>query len=398
MADNNPEAVPFESTRRGVPSAEDIHLRKKRRTSLRRQITNACKQIAATVNDHGSRGAIKGLMAHLKQIQHESGIVHTDLLTVEPDDEEIDAQEETHLTYMKAIGEAFEEAELYLYSREDDADSVAPINTPEEAERFLNALTLLDGDHHSPVSHQRPVRPPISGMDLRDPFRETGHSKPPGVTTPPVLDTSSAPDEWIDHYCQGCLPPVVPSRSSRSSVSVDLEVYQGRTLDWFVWIDIFKTLVHDTPKSPAEKLAILKRFLRGDCLNAIQGLGGGEAAYMEALVRLKQSCGRRDVMRSAHIQAINKLEFKQDPTTFKRYAERIQSRFFDLTRIGETSTADLIERVCQRLPPPPPLIESLGTRERKERWIIGASMISASGLADALTSTRMPTPSRQNRL
>ena len=349
MADNNPEAVPFESTRRGVPSAEDIHLRKKRRTLLRRQITNACKQIAATVNDHGSRGAIRGLMAHLKQIQHESGIVHTDLLTVEPDDEEVDAQEETHLTYMKAIGEAFEKAELYLYSRKDDADSVAPINTPEEAERVLNALTLQDGDHHSSVSHQRPVQPPISG--LRDPFRETGHTIPPGVTTPPVLDTSSAPDEWIDHYCHGCLPPVVPSRSSRSSVSVDLEVYHGRTLDWFVWIDIFKALVHDTPKSPAEKLAILKRFLRGDCLNAIQGLGGGEAAYMEALVRLKQSCGRRDVMRSAHIQAINKLEFKQDPASFKRYAERIQSHFFDLTRIGETSTADLIERICQRLPP-----------------------------------------------
>ena len=188
-------------------------------------------------------------------------------------------------------------------------------------------------------------------MGLQDPFRETGHTIPPGVTTPPVLDTSNAPDEWIDHYCRGCLPPVVPSRSSRSSVSVDLEVYHGRTLDWFVWIDIFKALVHDTPKSPAEKLAILKRFLRGDCLDAIQGLGGGEAAYMEALVRLKQFCGRRDVMRSAHIQAINKLEFKQDPTSFKRYAERIQSHFFDLTRIGETSTADLIERVCQRLPP-----------------------------------------------
>jgi hypothetical protein len=123
-------------------------------------------------------------------------------------------------------------------------------------------------------------------------------------------------------------------------------VYHGRTLDWFVWIDIFKALVHDTPKSPAEKLAVLKRYIRGD---AIHGLGGGEAAYMEALVCLKQSCGRRDVMRSAHIQAINQLDFKQDPTSFKRYAERIQTHFFDLTRIGETSAGDLIEKVCLRL-------------------------------------------------
>jgi hypothetical protein len=87
----------------------------------------------------------------------------------------------------------------------------------------------------------------------------------------------------------------------------------------------------------------------GDSLDAIHGLGGGEAAYMEALVRLKQSCGRRDVMRSSHIQAINQLDFKQDPTSFKRYAERIRTHFFDLTRSGETSAADLIEKVCLRL-------------------------------------------------
>lgn len=70
---------------------------------------------------------------------------------------------------------------------------------------------------------------------------------------------------------------------------------------------------------------------------------------MEALTRLKQFCGRQDVMRSTHIHAINQLDFKQDPTSFKRYAEQIQTHFFDLTRIGETSAADLIEKVCQRL-------------------------------------------------
>ena len=368
------EPAPVEPTRKGMPSAEEITLRKKRRTLLRRQITNACKQILTVVNDHGSRGALKGVMAHLKHIHHEIGIIHTDLLTIETDDQEVDTQEETHFNYMKAVGEAYEKAEAYLLSRRDEADSVAPINIPdegarrraeeleaaqkradetraeaEEAERLLKALTLQDDDHHSSVSHQRPVPPPIPGGRPRDPLQKTGHTMPPGVTTPPLLDTFSAPDEWIDHYCHGALPPVVSSRSSRSSVSVDLEVYQGRTLDWFGWIDIFKALVHDTPKSPAEKLAVLKRYIRGDSLDAIHGLGGGEDAYKEALVRLKQSCGRRDVMRSAHIQAINQLDFKQDPTSFKRYAERIRTHFFDLTRIGETSAADLIEKVCLRL-------------------------------------------------
>lgn len=129
------EPAPVEPTRKGMPSAEEITLRKKRRTLLRRQITNACKQILTVVNDHGSRGALKGLMAHLKHIHHEIGIIHTDLLTIETDDQEVDTQEETHFNYMKAVGEAYEKAEAYLLSRMDEADSVAPINIPDEGAR-----------------------------------------------------------------------------------------------------------------------------------------------------------------------------------------------------------------------------------------------------------------------
>jgi hypothetical protein len=69
-----------------------------------------------------------------------------------------------------------------------------------EPKRVLNALTLQYDDHHSSVSHQRLVQPPITGMGPRDPLRETGHTMPPGVTTPPLLDASSAPDEWIHMY------------------------------------------------------------------------------------------------------------------------------------------------------------------------------------------------------
>ncbi|KAK4017895.1 hypothetical protein OUZ56_033877 [Daphnia magna] len=296
MADKDPEDVPVGSARRRMPSAEEIHIRKKRRTLLRRQITTACKQIMAAVNDRGSRGALKGLMAHLKHIHHEIGVVHTDLLTVEPNDEEVDTQEEIHCTYMKAVGEAFEKAELYLYTRKDEADSVAPINIPDEgfrrraegletakkrvdearaeaekAERVLNALTLQDEDHHSSVSHQRPVQPPDAGMGPQDTLRKTGLAIPPGVRTPPLLDASSVPDEWIDHYSRSSLPPVVSSRSSRSSVSVDLEA-----------------LVHDTPKSPAEKLAVLKRYKRGDCLDA------GYQAYFGGLFQAKSKADKRN--------------------------------------------------------------------------------------------------------
>jgi hypothetical protein len=54
-------------------------------------------------------------------------------------------------------------------------------------------------------------------------------------------------------------------------------------------------------------------------------------------------------MRAAHHQAIQKLETKQDPASFKRFAERIRTHLFDLSRIGETGTTDLIERICLKL-------------------------------------------------
>ncbi|KZS09748.1 Uncharacterized protein APZ42_025957 [Daphnia magna] len=75
-------------------------------------------------------------------------------------------------------------------------------------------------------------------------------------------------------------------------VSVDLDLFHGKSLEWLSWIDLFRALVHDTANTPGKKLGLLKRYLRGNCLDVIYGLGGGERAYMEALTRLKQTCGR----------------------------------------------------------------------------------------------------------
>jgi hypothetical protein len=218
----------------------------------------------------------------------------------------------------------------------------------EEADAAQAALRLLgveppggsippDDDHFTSISQQINNTTPLA-KTLLDQQRQKN-----------LDSTQETPDTWIDLYSAGRLPPVITARSTRSSVSAELEPFDGKALEWFSWIDLFRALVHDTPKSPGEKLALLKRFLRGDCLDLVYGLGGGEAAYIEALVRLKQTCGRRDVMRAAHHQAIQKLETKQDPASFKRFAERIRTHLFDLSRIGETGTTDLIEKICLKL-------------------------------------------------
>jgi hypothetical protein len=54
-------------------------------------------------------------------------------------------------------------------------------------------------------------------------------------------------------------------------------------------------------------------------------------------------------MRATHIQAIEKMELKNDPAAFKRFAVKIRTHLFDLSRIGESSSADLIEKISLRL-------------------------------------------------
>jgi hypothetical protein len=162
-------------------------------------------------------------------------------------------------------------------------------------------------------------------------------------------NNQETPDDWIDQYSAGLLPPISNKLSARSAVSAELASFQGKALEWFEWIDLFRALVHDTPKSPGEKLALLKRYLKDECLDVVYGLGGGETAYIQALVRLKETYGRGDVMRAAHLQALDRLELKGEAGLFKRFPEKVRSHLFDLNRIGETSTADVIEKICLKL-------------------------------------------------
>lgn len=130
-----------------------------------------------------------------------------------------------------------------------------------------------------------------------------------------------APDGWIDQFLSGREIPSMPVLTAQpSAVRVELPAFSGRALDWFGWIDLFYALVHQTSKYPAEKLAILKERVRNSpAEDLVYGLGGGEAAYKEALRRMKQRFGRRDVIRAAHLQALEKMEFpKGDPASFLR--------------------------------------------------------------------------------
>ena len=111
----------------------------------------------------------------------------------------------------------------------------------------------------------------------------------------------------------------------------------------------WKPTIERRGRPAGEKLALLKRSLKGSCQDIVYGLGGGEEAYKEALIRLKETCGRRVVMRTVHIKTIDSLEPGQNPSSFKRNAEKIWTQLFDLTRSGKEWNLDIVERVCAQL-------------------------------------------------
>lgn len=229
----------------------------------------------------------------------------------------------------------------YLASRSGDEASIAGDNVSELSQEYLDAkqraqetmkiyeerqrvteATKKEKEEAKQAFHA--LRMEEDGFD-EDPSSDL--SSVPLITSPRESTRVHAPDDWIDEYCSGKEKPLVITGDHRhSSVRVDLEIYSGRAVDWFEWIEFFHALVHRTSKSPGEKLAILRRNVRGETADIVYGLGGGQGAYKDALRRLKTTCGSRSVMRAAHLQALDRVEApKGDPTSFSRYAEKIRT-------------------------------------------------------------------------
>ena len=385
--------------------AETFDAMKKKMTTLRKQITRATNSLTTIVNSSGSRRSAKALVVHLDDLILKTSILQTEIAAIEEDEHEAERQESLHLTYVSKCDDIIAAAQSYLASREGEAASVInlrnePIGPPEPnpflpirppsgvdrreqaheeevaaaqrkceeiserakaiwaeveaAEENLRLLKLRhhDEDNFTSISQQREEFSPAA-EDWR-------------VQQRMMNNNQEAPDDWIDLYSAGLLLPVHSEFSSRSAVSAKLDVFHGKALEWFAWIDLFHALVHDTPKTAGEKLALLKHYLKGECLDVVYGLGGGESAYKQALVRLKEAYGRRDVMRAAHIAAIERLEFKNEPRVFKRFAEKVRTHLFDLSRIGDASSTDIIEKVCLRLNQQDRLDWNKGRRGRLE--------------------------------
>jgi len=321
-----------------------------------------------------------------------------------------DEQTRRHHYYIQEADDALEVADDYLERRKDEADSVVSQGSrrgadPQELQRRAAAraqrerdrdlarqqaeeakrqaeetrrqaeqdihdaeqriLDLLAAEQQdidssgdsSPGVPVPPLSPAAQQYILQQRQLNTGATRRPARVTFNGLSSSTpvgpAPDDWIDDYVKGRGATRVRSASSyQSAFKVELPVFPATFLDWFWWIDLFHSLIHCSSADPAEKFAVLKEKVKDtEAKHLVYGLGGGEDYYKEGLRRLKLRYGNRKIIRSAHVQVLESMEFRGvNAAIFLSTAERARTHLFDLSRVGGTCHSDLIERICRKLP------------------------------------------------
>ncbi|EFX81200.1 hypothetical protein DAPPUDRAFT_102738 [Daphnia pulex] len=101
----------------------DVDLARKKRRSIRSQLTSTSRALTEDIKKAGSRGAMIGLVQHLQDLLKQAATIHTELLIAE-ELEENEKQEEIHLRYVQEAGEIIAKVDQHLDSRKNEAPSV----------------------------------------------------------------------------------------------------------------------------------------------------------------------------------------------------------------------------------------------------------------------------------
>ena len=104
-----------------------------------------------------------------------------------------------------------------------------------------------------------------------------------------------------------------PSVSSISNVSklpkIELPVFKGDPLKWQGFWDQFQTSIHNNERiTDIDRFNFLKRYLGGEALDSVQGLNLNSENYKEAIELLTDRYGNEQVLISAHMQSLLKIQ------------------------------------------------------------------------------------------
>ena len=97
------------------------------------------------------------------------------------------------------------------------------------------------------------------------------------------------------------------SRRNVKLPKLELPKFSGNVVEWPIFWDNFKAIVHESDLPPVSKFAYLQALLEGDAKACIQGLSPTARHYEIACDLLKERYGRTDKIIFAHIQGLLNL-------------------------------------------------------------------------------------------
>ena len=120
------------------------------------------------------------------------------------------------------------------------------------------------------------------------------------------LEISSIPSPSIE-------PPASISAASTSNVcrlpKMDLPIFKGDPLKWQGFWDQFQVSIHENERiSDIDRFNFLKKYLGGEALNTLSGLNLNAENYKDAIALLKDRYGNEQILISAHVESLLKLQ------------------------------------------------------------------------------------------
>ena len=117
----------------------------------------------------------------------------------------------------------------------------------------------------------------------------------------------------------------------------ELEIFKGDALAWQGFWDQFQSAIHDNEEiSDIDRFNYLKRYLGGLALESVSGLTLSSANYKEAIAILKERFGNPQILISAHMDALIKVEkvnSKSDVKRLRKLYNKIESCIRNLSAL-----------------------------------------------------------------
>ncbi|TRY69422.1 hypothetical protein TCAL_03272 [Tigriopus californicus] len=348
-------------TEEAFSTSEAVKRLTKTMANKKRAITLQIKTLRADMTNEPqtSRTVLKfksqALQEVLKELRHV-----VDEVSLEAEDEvALERYANYWLDEQNRVLEIVGQVEDHVVERLEEASTVfgssqATLAQFRDTERLRLHNELESAREHEEDAKRRTleVRNQIDQLQLGDRVRDfeeetmrsPGHHKSwdnERSATSWMRKDSSAPQEpcWI---------------GGQNGIRSELVIFDGEPLNFENWANMFESMVHNTRRSPAEKMGLLRSSLSSECRKVIEGLSNSKADYLEALDVLYKRYGDQRTLQRAHLRALRDLPNVKngDPRNFPLFADSIQGHLRVVIRMlpkNDGLLTTLMEQLEQKM-------------------------------------------------